>query len=237
MSNHVDLPGSESDNNLMDYGILDLSSAFGQKQYGRSDAKIKKLQSGGMTSDEDISTAGSPSIRRRLGSCSGGPDKDETYSPGEGSISSPQSWQVFSWMIFEDVTPNGTLRRRRSRVPCEDDDGNLMDYLRTTGQDSARERKSWGSLGELGYSISHCKFLEKRWTTPLTNDPCTDRSWAKRARGQPRRGDLLNADFSADRERPSSPSPLVGAKSFTEEEEAKPMGYVRVVWVSGVVRY
>lgn len=46
-----------------------------------------------------------------------------------------------------DVTPNGTLRRRRSRIPCEDDDGNLMDFLRTSGQDGTRERKSWGSLG------------------------------------------------------------------------------------------
>ena len=38
------------------------------------------------TSDEDVSTTGSPSIRRRLGSCSGGPDqlstKEDTYSPG-----------------------------------------------------------------------------------------------------------------------------------------------------------
>lgn len=47
---------------------------------------MKRLQSTGMTSDEDISNAGSPNIRRRLGSCSGGPDqlsaKEETYSPG-----------------------------------------------------------------------------------------------------------------------------------------------------------
>lgn len=53
-----------------------------------------------------------------------------------------------------------------------------------------------------------------------------DRSWAKRARGQPRRGDLLNADFSGDRERPNSPSPLVETKPFLQEEEAKPTGYV-----------
>lgn len=46
-----------------------------------------------------------------------------------------------------DITPNGTLRRRRSRIPCEDDDGNLMDFLRTSGHDNTRERKSWGSLG------------------------------------------------------------------------------------------
>jgi len=44
------------------------------------------LQNGGVTSDEDVSIIGSPSIRRRLGSCSGGPDqqstKEDTYSPG-----------------------------------------------------------------------------------------------------------------------------------------------------------
>lgn len=51
-----------------------------------------------------------------------------------------------------------------------------------------------------------------------------DRSWARRARGQPRRGDLLNADFCGDRERPSSPSPLVENKSFVQEEETKPTG-------------
>ncbi|XP_015112229.1 uncharacterized protein LOC107037914 [Diachasma alloeum] len=183
LSNQMDIPGSESECNLMDYGILDIQSGFSRQSYGRSEAKMKRLQNGGVTSDEDISITGSPSIRRRLGSCSGGPDqqitKEDTYSP--------------------DITPNGTLRRRRSRVPCEDDDGNLMDFLRTSsGQETTRERKSWGSL---------------------------DRSWARRARGQPRRGDLLNADFSGDRERPSSPSPLAETKSFLQaEEDAKPTG-------------
>ena len=48
--------------------------------------QIKRLQNNGMTSDEDISNTSSPNIRRRLGSCSGGPDqqstKEDTYSPG-----------------------------------------------------------------------------------------------------------------------------------------------------------
>lgn len=55
--------------------------------------------------------------------------------------------------------------------------------------------------------------------------PLKDRSWARRARGQSRRGDLLNADFSGDRERPSSPSPLAENKPFLQEEETKPTGY------------
>ncbi|XP_057321996.1 uncharacterized protein LOC130665560 [Microplitis mediator] len=180
LNNAADTPGSESESNLMDYGLLDIQS-FARQSYNRSEAKIKRLQNGGVTSDEDISITGSPSIRRRLGSCSGGPDqqitKEDTYSP--------------------DITPNGTLRRRRSRIPCEDNDDNLMDFLRTSGQDNTRERKSWGSL---------------------------DRSWARRARGQPRRSDLLNADFSGDRERPNSPSPLAENKAFLQEEETKPTG-------------
>ncbi|KAJ8673934.1 hypothetical protein QAD02_005196, partial [Eretmocerus hayati] len=178
LSNQAETPNSESDSYMMDCSSLE--NGMPQKSYSR-DAKIKRLQNGMGTSDEDLPNMGSPSLRRRLGSCSGNHDqlstKEDTYSP--------------------DITPNGTLRRRRSRIPCEDDDGNLMDFLRTTGQDNSRERKSWGSL---------------------------DRSWAKRARGQPRRGDLLNADFSGDRERPSSPSPLIETKPFCQEEETKPTG-------------
>lgn len=53
-----------------------------------------------------------------------------------------------------------------------------------------------------------------------------DRSWARRARGGGRkRPELLSADFSGDRERPSSPSPLAENKPMlpnTDEEEAKP---------------
>ena len=41
-----------------------------------------------------------------------------------------------------DVTPNGSLRRRRSRIPSEEDDHKLMDYLHTSGHDGSRERKS-----------------------------------------------------------------------------------------------
>ncbi|XP_018047519.1 PREDICTED: uncharacterized protein LOC108686621 isoform X3 [Atta colombica] len=183
LNNQAEMPVSESESNLMDHGLFDLHTGLSQRNYSRSEAKMRR--NCGITavdvSDEDVSVIGSPNIRRRLGSCPGGSDhqsiKEDTYSP--------------------DITPNGTLRRRRSRIPCEDDDGNLMDFLRTSGQDNMRERKSWGSL---------------------------DRSWARRARGQSRRGDLLNADFSGDRERPSSPAPLAESKPFLQEEEAKSTG-------------
>ena len=72
-----------------------------------------------------------------------------------------------------------------------------MDFLRSAEQENARERKSWGSL---------------------------DRSWARRARGGKKRPDLLNADFSNDRERPASPSPVLENKTLlqTSGEEVKP---------------
>lgn len=56
-----------------------------------------------------------------------------------------------------------------------------------------------------------------------------DRSWARRFRGSgKKRPELLSADFSADRERANSPSPLVETKPIvpavisTPEEESKP---------------
>ncbi|XP_022216703.2 FH2 domain-containing protein 1 isoform X1 [Drosophila obscura] len=88
-----------------------------------------------------------------------------------------------------DITPNGSLRRRRSRVLAEEDD--LMEFLRSsTGPHDghiSRERKAaaYGSL---------------------------DRSWARRARSgssSRKRPDLLNIDFGLDRERASSPAPLL----------------------------
>ncbi|XP_048516246.1 uncharacterized protein LOC105690620 [Athalia rosae] len=181
LSNQAETPGSESETNIIDSLLYDIHAGFPLKQINRGDIKMRRLQNGGVTSEEDVSLSGAQGIRCRVGSCSGGPDqhmsKEDTYSP--------------------DITPNGSLRRRRSRVPSEEDDGNLMDFLRTSGNDNVRDRKSWGSL---------------------------DRSWARRARGQPRRGDLLNADFSGDRERPNSPSPLVENKPFLQEEETKPTG-------------
>lgn len=57
---------------------------------------------------------------------------------------------------FPDITPTGSLRRRRSRVLSEDDEGNLMEFLRASGNDTNRERKSWGSLG-------------KKYTTKILN--------------------------------------------------------------------
>ncbi|KAG8318057.1 FH2 domain-containing protein 1, variant 2 [Homalodisca vitripennis] len=177
--------GSESEGNIVDSLLYDIRSGFPIKKDMDKEMKMRRLGSVIMTSEEDVSVSGSPLLtRRRFGSFSGeNPMKeDANYSP--------------------DVTPTGSLRRRRSRVPSEEDESTLMEFLQASGQNANRERKSWGSL---------------------------DRSWARRARGGGRkRPDLLSADFSGDRERPNSPSPLAENKTIlpaTDEEEAKPRAW------------
>lgn len=105
---------------------------------------------------------------------------------------------MISNRIFHlDITPTGSLRRRRSRVLGEEDDNNLMDFLRSSAnENSVRERKtsSYGSL---------------------------DRSWARRARSgsnSKKRPDLLNIDFSLERERPVSPANLDVANRVAHED-------------------
>uniref|UniRef100_A0A1Y1M1V1 FH2 domain-containing protein n=3 Tax=Photinus pyralis TaxID=7054 RepID=A0A1Y1M1V1_PHOPY len=171
----------DSEGTFNDTQIYDPRTGFPMK-------KGRKVANGNIvTSEEELSIAGSPSVtRRRLGSFNGQYSGDTTPSITGKEDKSP------------DITPNGSLRRRRSRVLSEEDEGNLMDFLRTSGHEN-RERKSWGSL---------------------------DRSWARKARGNAsrKRPTLLGADFSYDRERPSSPSPLSESKPIfsASEEEAKP---------------
>lgn len=131
--------------------------------------------------------------RRRMGSFNSNGDammnREDGFSPGKPVFQCSMSIPIYSsydlFLMFADVTPTGSLRRRRSRVLSEEDDNGLMDFLRSSGHDNgSRERKpsSYGSL---------------------------DRSWARRARSgssTKKRPDLLNIDFGADRERAHSPS-------------------------------
>lgn len=89
-----------------------------------------------------------------------------------------------------------------------------MDFLRSSGHDSNRERKSWGSLGKK-VQISPKYFYTSGFCLS------TDRSWARRARGSgPRkRPTFLGADFGSERERPNSPSPLAESKPIVQVEE------------------
>ncbi|XP_018332237.1 formin-J [Agrilus planipennis] len=179
MGNLVGTPDSEG---TFDTQIYDPRSGFAIRKGWRVPSNSN------LASEDELSIAGSPLVtRRRLGSFSGQNNGDSTPSATGKDEKSP------------DITPNGSLRRRRSRVLSEEDEGNLMEFLRSSGQDNNRERKSWGSL---------------------------DRSWARRARGSgPRkRPNLLGADFSNERERPSSPSPLAETKPVlpSTEEGTKP---------------
>lgn len=123
---------------------------------------------------------GSPAMsRRRIGSFNGNGDpsifRDDTASPGKKNYLCPHFEFVFLScslkkdcsklhliiiMYFSgvDITPTGSLRRRRSRVLSEEDDGSLMDFLRSSGHDNvSRERKpsSYGSLGKT--NLKSCK--------------------------------------------------------------------------------
>ncbi|KAG8230024.1 hypothetical protein J437_LFUL008465, partial [Ladona fulva] len=194
--------GSESEcSHLVDSFLYDIRSGLMGK-----DLKVRKLKrqgaletnvhnGGGITSEEE--TGGSPQVtRRRIGSFSG-----VEAAPGLAAIaaSSNNNKEDNSQDMVTDVTPNGTLRRRRSRVPSEEDESGLMDFLRYSGHDGSRERKSWAGTIADGYGS-------------------LDRSWARRARGGMagsvrRRPDLLGADFSGDRERTTSPSRIVESQS------------------------
>ncbi|GLV43915.1 formin 3 [Carabus blaptoides fortunei] len=172
-------PVSDSDGPFLDIMFLDR-----RKQHRNNHPQMN----GGTSEDDMSSMPPSPCVtRRRIGSFNGAQYQQQSdnnaATAGRVDERSP------------DITPNGSLRRRRSRVLSEEDEGNLMDFLRTSGHDNTnRERKSWGSL---------------------------DRSWARRARGNgPRkRPALLSADFSIDRERPNSPSSLLENKPILAEEQ------------------
>jgi len=103
-----------------------------------------------------------------------------------------------------DITPNGSLRRRRSRIPSEEDESGLMDFLRSSGSSSdglqaKRGTEQYGSL---------------------------DRSWSRKTRRRPNLMDFVNDE----RERPVSPAPPhpefkgPGNPNRTENPDAKPPG-------------
>ncbi|XP_018014866.1 uncharacterized protein LOC108671794 isoform X3 [Hyalella azteca] len=130
---------------------------FNRGKKGRKQLEALQQHNGGLTSEDEPSVCNSPRLtRRRVGSFS---TPTQSLDPYSGADHSP------------DVTPNGSLRRRRSRVPSEEDDHKLMDFLATGGHDHTRERKA---LSVDGYGS-------------------LDRSFARRPRGGSRgRGQLLS---------------------------------------------
>lgn len=154
--------------------------------------------------------------------------RDDTASPGNFLLYFFKT-KLHLNFFSKDITPTGSLRRRRSRVLSEEDDGSLMDFLRSSGHDNgSRERKpsSYGSLGKQP-SFFILIYSKKFTFANLKNKPllcvcvCVDRSWARRARtgsGCKKRPDLLNIDFGEDRERPASPSPHAESKPLPADE-------------------
>merc|ERR1719420_2701177 len=108
-----------------------------------------------------------------------------------GSFSGPTNAELLNG----DVPNSPGLRRRRSRVPSEEDD-KLINFLVAGGHDGSRERNT--SLGNIA---------EQQVYGSL------DRGLLRRSRGR-KRPELLNSELSGDRDR-SAPQPTV--------EEHKPL--------------
>ncbi|GIX67123.1 FH2 domain-containing protein 1 [Caerostris extrusa] len=160
-------------NRFVDNGSLKSTRGSGKPKRSSPDAPVELCRMNSLTSSvpsEDDPTASPRIIRRRIGSSnsvvngSGGDiDGFDTQSP--------------------DVTPNGTLRRRRHRLSSEDKEDSLIDFLRQTADaDAARTEK--GKLPESG---------------------SLDRSMIRRS-SRRRRPDLSAVEL-IDRERPASPGP------------------------------
>ncbi|KAH1022552.1 hypothetical protein HUJ04_011938 [Dendroctonus ponderosae] len=161
--------GNAADDGFIEMQIYDSGTGGGSK-------KGYRLGTDSGTSEDEFFGTSSPLLpRHRLSSFNGNGVDTEQMSP--------------------DSSPNGSLRRRRSKGML-DDQGNLMDFLRNSCD--SRERKSWGSL---------------------------DRSWARKAKGTgpKKRPALLTADFLLERDR-ATPSPMVevkGSCSAPEDESKK----------------
>lgn len=187
--------------------------------------RARQSQAGTPVSDSDnslmfdtsqLDIRASPAMaRRRMGSFnSSGEYRDDGFSPGWFQFRKNINYSnTFCYIFFNiyhvDITPTGSLRRRRSRVLSEEDDNNLMDFLRSSAnENNFRERKtsSYGSL---------------------------DRSWARRARSgsnSKKRPDLLNIDFSLERERPVSPANMDAANRIAHEDARPRYTFVQILF-------
>lgn len=192
------VPSTDTDP-IMDMLLGDIRTGFSQrfsdnfkgKKNKNTDIARLNSQTGSLTSEDEYLS--SPRmLRKRIGSLGSIPANAE--APDSVSDS-------------PDVTPNGTMRRRRSRLSSEEQEDCLMDFLRQGSELEARDRRSWGSYD--GGSL--------------------DRSWLRRS-GRRRRQDFLSADLN-DRERPASPiSPMMDkCIELPETESTKPKQWKRKI--------
>ena len=128
-----------------------------------------------------------------------------------GSFSGPGTGEL----LPGEVPSSPGLRRRRSRVPSEEDDTRLINFLVAGGHDGSRERNT--SLGNIGKTV-------------IGQDRCTDsllpaeqqvygsldRGLLRRSRGR-KRPELLTSDGDRDR---SAPQPML-EETKTEDPKTK----------------
>ncbi|XP_076352422.1 uncharacterized protein LOC143247809 [Tachypleus tridentatus] len=201
------MSGSESDNHIMDTLLGDIRNGFSQNRLGDNKFKVQKVKKATLDHSSDLNRLNSlnsslPSeeeymssprvVRRRIGSITSITNGQDNIDTGE----------------LSDVTPTGSLRRRRSRLSSEDQDVELIDYLKHTSELEAKDRKSLGSID--GGSL--------------------DRSLLRRS-GRRRRQDLLAVELN-ERERPASPISPTMERVMTIQEnntEVKPKQWRRKI--------
>ncbi|XP_054709449.1 formin-J-like [Uloborus diversus] len=181
--------GSESDNILdmllEDGRGLNRFCDSGSFKSTRSSSKVKAssqdhptelLRLNSLTSSVPSEEDASPRVTRRIGSSN---SAINGFSGDLDTMDSP------------DVTPNGTLRRRRSRLSSEDRESSLMDFLKQSAEADPK--------------------LDK---TQLMDTSSLDRSHLRRS-SRRRRPEILSAELN-ERERPASPgnSPLFERKAI-----------------------
>ncbi|CAG0922360.1 unnamed protein product [Notodromas monacha] len=147
--------GSDSDSNIMDSLLSDIRSGFPRKG-------DKKSNVFGIDQDVITNLPATPRLVRR-----------KFPSTGQDPVAASNLAALDSGLGTSgenpDVTPNGTMRRRRSKIHSEEE-GNLMDYLRAGGVNppdpipERKEKRSWGGL-------------------PAEMYGSLDRSWARRNAG------------------------------------------------------
>ena len=128
-----------------------------------------------------------------------------------GSFSGPGA-AASELMSGTEVPSSPGLRRRRSRVPSEEDD-KLINFLVAGGNDGSRERNtSLGNIGKFSKYFSYGQiFLHFLAEQQVYGS--LDRGLLRRSRGR-KRPELLTSDLAGDRDR-SAPQPSA--------EENKPL--------------
>ena len=122
-----------------------------------------------------------------------------------GSFSGPGAAAASELMSGTEVPSSPGLRRRRSRVPSEEDD-KLINFLVAGGNDGSRERNtSLGNIGKFSKYFLHGQLFFTFFLAEQQVYGSLDRGLLRRSRGR-KRPELLTSDLAGDRDR-SAPQP------------------------------